>query len=172
MTQVTPITSEALQATIRRLLPSQVGFGEDLEAINLIQPVVDITPTAEGTQLRQDLQTAIDRTITVTSTANTTNTIFSGVGFIQVDCRFQNNSSGAVLSGLLQIENSLGTKTVYEVAAGTQDAYIVNDLVFFVGVGETLKAQSTAADAILKTYARQIADLNGNLVNPSGFNPQ
>ena len=45
--ETAPVTSEALQSTVRRLLPSQQGFGSDLEATNLIQPVIDLTPTAE-----------------------------------------------------------------------------------------------------------------------------
>ena len=59
MTQIINITSEALQATIRRLLPSQQGFGEDLQASNVITPIIDLTPTAEGSVVRQDLQTAL-----------------------------------------------------------------------------------------------------------------
>ena len=51
MAQLISITSEALQATIRRLLPSQQGFGEDLQASNVITPVIDVTPTAEGLSL-------------------------------------------------------------------------------------------------------------------------
>ena len=49
--EITPITSEALQAVIRRLLPSQRGFGDDLQATNLITPIIDLTPTAEGSSI-------------------------------------------------------------------------------------------------------------------------
>jgi hypothetical protein len=59
MPEITSITSEALQAEVRRLLPSQRGFGNDLEAQNVIVPIVDLTPTAEGSALREDLQTAV-----------------------------------------------------------------------------------------------------------------
>ena len=59
MAQITSVTSEALQATIRRLLPSQQGFGEDLQASNVIFPIIDLTPTAEGSVLGTNLQTAI-----------------------------------------------------------------------------------------------------------------
>ena len=52
MSQIIPIVSEALQATVRRLLPSQNGFGEDLQASNVIVPIVNLTPSAEGTELR------------------------------------------------------------------------------------------------------------------------
>ena len=42
MAEIIRITSEALQATIRRLLPSQTGFGDDLQATNLITPIIDL----------------------------------------------------------------------------------------------------------------------------------
>ena len=45
MAQLINLTSEALQATIRRLLPSQQGFGEDLQATNVVTPIIDLTPT-------------------------------------------------------------------------------------------------------------------------------
>ena len=60
MAQITSVTSEALQALIRRLLPSQQGFGEDLQASNVIIPIVDLTSTAEGSALTSNLQTAIN----------------------------------------------------------------------------------------------------------------
>ena len=60
MSQIISITSEALQATVRRLLPSQQGFGEDLQASNVILPVIDLTPTAEGSQLPNDLARSLN----------------------------------------------------------------------------------------------------------------
>ena len=70
MAQLIRITSEALQATVRRLLPSQQGFGEDLEASNVIQPIIDLTPTAEGNQLPFNLASAINFTDTTAISAN------------------------------------------------------------------------------------------------------
>ena len=58
MAQIKSITSEALEATVRNLLPSQQGFGEDLQAQNVIVPIIDLTPTAEGSQLPTSLQQA------------------------------------------------------------------------------------------------------------------
>ena len=59
MAQITNVTSEALQATLRRLLPSQQGFGEDLQASNVITPVIDLTASAEGSALPIELSTAL-----------------------------------------------------------------------------------------------------------------
>ena len=85
MPEITPITSEALQATVRRLLPSQRGFGDDLQATNLIQPVIDLTPTAEGSVLPTQLQNAmaIDSQ-TAFAIGNTETEIISTPGFFRV----------------------------------------------------------------------------------------
>lgn len=56
MAQVKPVTSEALQATVRRLLPSQNGFTEDLQASNVIIPTLNLTPSAEGSELPLELR--------------------------------------------------------------------------------------------------------------------
>ena len=77
MAQVTSVTSEALQTQIRNLLPSQQGFGEDLQASNVIVPIIDLTATAEGSALPLDLSSAATFESTefeVTATPNTPNT--------------------------------------------------------------------------------------------------
>ena len=50
MAEITSVTSEALQRKVRELLPSQRGFGEDLQAQNVIVPIVDLTRSAEGSE--------------------------------------------------------------------------------------------------------------------------
>ena len=57
--EVAQVTSNDLEATVRQLLPSVAGFGSRLGAQNVIVPIVDLTPTAEGSVLRTDLQTAL-----------------------------------------------------------------------------------------------------------------
>ena len=85
MSQIINITSEALQATIRRLLPSQQGFGEDLQASNVIMPVIDLTPTAEGSSVPANLQNASAYGSNTTFFANnSTNTLVTGGGFYRV----------------------------------------------------------------------------------------
>ena len=82
MAQITSITSEALQATIRRLLPSQQGFGEDLQATNVITPIIDLTPSAEGSEIRADLQRSFSfGSITSFGAKNQTAVIASTPGF-------------------------------------------------------------------------------------------
>ena len=54
------IKSSNLEDKVRNLLPSQGGLGAglDLSASTQIVPIVDLTESAEGSNLRQDLQTS------------------------------------------------------------------------------------------------------------------
>ena len=58
--EVAQVTSNDLEAQIRSLLPSVSGFGSRLGAQNVIVPIVDLTPIAEGSGLPEYLQRAWD----------------------------------------------------------------------------------------------------------------
>ena len=55
------IKSQDIEDKINQLLPSQGGFqaGVDFSASTMVIPIVDLTETAEGSSLRQDLQSSI-----------------------------------------------------------------------------------------------------------------
>ena len=77
MAQEFTIKSQQIEDKINQLLPSQGGFqaGVDFSASTMVIPIVDLTETAEGSSLRQDLQTSISHnTATTFSVANTTST--------------------------------------------------------------------------------------------------
>ena len=118
MPQITSVTSESLQATVRRLLPSQVGFGEDLQA-----------------------------------------------GALQIS--YTDSICG------IQITDGVTTKNILRFAAdakadGGTVSYTQN-LVVFLNSGDTLRAFSNNAANFLDGSARQIADISGNLINPTGY---
>jgi hypothetical protein len=138
--EITSVTSEALQATIRRLLPSQQGFGDDLQATNLITPIIDLTPTAEGSVLPTYLQTAI----AFGSTGNAQIAINNGLG--------DKNVWGV---------QNVGTTTVTNYA-------VPFDLTLFIRAGETLKVVVNQYGFITGS-SRQVADVTGNLIQPVGF---
>jgi hypothetical protein len=174
MTQVTNITSEALQASIRQLLPSQAGFSEDLQATNLIQPIIDLTPTAEGSRLPESLQQAINKGgATLIFTAGGTNSFTVTPGFYRITGTFTvAGSSGAAQGCFFNIADSTGSQTVYGlqtqiVTAGSPVSESF-DFVLFFKSGESL---DNVCDTNCRTIAsmRQIADVYGNLVNPVGF---
>ena len=60
MAQEFTINSSAIESKINKLLPSQGGFGAgvDFSASTMVIPIVDLTESAEGSGVRQDLQTA------------------------------------------------------------------------------------------------------------------
>ena len=82
------VKSADLESKVRQILPSQGGLGAgfDLSASTQIIPIVDLTETAQGSTLRQDLQRAFSHdsiTDFIVNTA-TTSTIVNNVGFFRV----------------------------------------------------------------------------------------
>ena len=174
MPEIIRITSEALQATVRRLLPSQQGFGEDLAATNVITPIIDLTPTAEGTQLPPDLARSIAfGSQTAVDVGNTTTVIANVPGFyrlIGAAITKELNSGSAVV--YLQLTTSLSTKTVWgmQMSSGGNDYRLSEnvDFTFFLDTGESLQVLCNA-NGVFTGSVRQVADRYGNVTNPNGF---
>ena len=174
MAEITNVTSESLQAKIRQLLPSQQGFGEDLQAQNVIVPIIDLTETAEGSILRSDLQTALNTSNVVVAVDNSSATIANTPGFYRVDyvanLHIGNSSSGIVK---LQINDGSSNTQIWRYTFNTINAVangvIAGHLIVFLRSGDTLLSNSDTTDATLTTSTRQIADISGNLINPTGF---
>ncbi len=178
MAQITSITSEALQATIRRLLPSQQGFGEDLQASNVITPIIDLTPSAEGSEVRADLQTALSfDSQTAFDVANAAPTLISTTGFYRVfGVATIGDATGSGDRARFILSDGSSNKDIWSIdvtATGDKAGYAVEfDFVVFLGAGESLKAATSRSAFVLAGSTRQIADINGVLVNPAGFTPQ
>ena len=171
MAQLINITSEALQATIRRLLPSQQGFGEDLQASNVIQPIIDLTPTAEGSVLPSYLQSAISTDETLSTTNNGTNDIATVPGFYRVRLRVIHTSGAGTVSLRLTELSSGSFVQVY--TAGPDDVARQNtEFVVFVRPGYKLQENADTANITVQSLTTQVADVNGVLSDPQGFEPQ
>lgn len=170
MAQIARVTSEALQATIRRLLPSQQGFGEDLEASNVITPVIDLTSSAEGSVLTENLQTALDFSCDLFSVTNTASAIINTPGFFRVIGTVTSQNDPATF--LFNIDDGSTTKTVYRGTSngsGFEGFAFQYDFVVFLRAGDSLRARTDDALTQLCGSTRQIATVNGVLVNPLGF---
>ena len=176
--ELATVTSETLQAKIRTLLPSQDGFGADLAAQNVIVPIVDLTEAAEGSSVPQNLQTALAfGSQTYHGISNATTTIINTTGFFRATGCSTVEASSSDLVFDFQMSDGAATKVVWQhlvPASGSPDSFstIQFDLVFFLAAGESLIARSNNTSAVAGFSTRQIADVNGNLVNPSGFTPQ
>jgi hypothetical protein len=171
--ELSAVQSEALQSKIRELLPSQQGFGTDLVAQNIIVPVVDLTAAAEGSAVAQNLQTAIAfGSVDAYSVRNTTSTIISGTGFYRI---FGSACSAAVSAGTVGANISTKLIQAFEWnnagGAGTGAGYLY-DFIVFLRSGDSVTANSSNTACLISGTTRQIADINGTLVQPAGFSPQ
>ena len=170
------INSQELENKVRNLLPSQggAGAGFDLSASTQIIPIIDLTESAEGSNLRQDLQTSLGfTTCTPFAVLNTTTTLITTTGYFRVfgfmsgssalagasDCNFtisDGTSDKILLDGKVSnLETNVG--------ANTSLSY---DFVVLIEAGHSLKAISGSAQKALRGTTRQIATLDGTLVNP------
>lgn len=175
MAQVTSVVSEALQAKIRSLLPSQQGFTEDLQAQNVIVPIIDLTETASGSVLRQDLQTASNLGGNVDfKVSNTTTTVVNTPGFYLLNYTSvitigSNNSRNNTIS----VTDGITTKILvdHEIDSGgaSADTTTQGNLVIFLNSGEQIDVFTVSSDGVMAGTVRQIADISGNLINPVGF---
>ena len=83
--EIITVNSETLQTQIRDLLPSQNGFGSELQASNVITPIIDLTAAAEGSGLPIDLARAMAfGSQTVISSLGSTVSIASSPGFYRI----------------------------------------------------------------------------------------
>lgn len=168
------VTSEALEAKFRQVFPSQGGaeLVQDLFASGVIQPVVDFSSVAEGSVLAPNLQTAWDFSTGNTNVTNTTATVITNPGFWKVDLTFS-NGSGTLGSARVFLDDGTSTKNIWGIVSASvlNETQMVTDgsFVVFLRAGDSLKAQTTTTNRYLDIWYRQIADVNGNLVNPLGF---
>ena len=168
--EVTSITSEALQAQIRALLPSQQGFSTDLMAQNVIVPIIDLTSAAEGSILPQNLQTAWGFGSGFDLVRATTTDVINGTGFWQfgLTCTYD---AGGTTGSFVFIDDGTSTKEIWYGAttgAGSGRTTISYQGVVYLRSGDNLSVTAASGDEVAIWY-RQIATVNGVLVNPLGF---
>ena len=164
------IKSQALEDKVNQLLPSQGGFqaGVDLSASTTVIPIVDLTETAEGSDVRVDLQTALSfKTATAFAVNNATSTIITTTGYYRLVGTMCNRQDAATQNGTITINDGATDKTVFKlrVSSNAVGQSIVFDLIIFLEAGHSCKL--TASNAMtIDGSSRQIADINGNLTNP------
>lgn len=176
MPQIRQVVSESLQATVRRLLPSQQGFTEDLQASNVIQPIIDLTPSAEGSALPTDLARAISYGgLTSFAVNDQTTTVINNAGFWRVlgTVNFRGNV-GAAANAQMQLTDGVTPKTFDRIAKDTtgnlSEFFLYRfEYTLFLPAGISFVIVSTQEQVAVDGHYIQIADVSGNLVNPSGF---
>ena len=165
------INSDQLEAKIRNLFPSQGGLGAgfDLSASTQIVPIVDLTETAEGSSLRQDLQTAFSHTASdINTNTSGTDDLVTTTGYYRVLYSYFSEGTpgqasifindGSSSKAIVKLESSLSGSSYYIVP-------LTGEVIVFLKAGDTLRS-NVSGSSTLTTTTRQIADINGNLVNP------
>ena len=177
MAQVTSVTSETLQAKIRELLPSQQGFGEDLQASNVILPIIDLTSTAEGSSVAQYQAQAIAfGSQTAFNIQNTTTVIANSPGFYRIfGVASIRNVNAVDQTATFTMTDGLSTKTIWGMYSdqGTTGSMTEQfDFIVFLDTGDSISGVASTADMRIIGSSRQVATVNGTVVLPSGFSPQ
>jgi len=176
------VTDEALEKRFRDTFKSQGGaeLVDDLYAQGVIVPVVDFTAAATGEQLAQNLQTAWDFSTGHNQLDKSSGTVISNAGFWKVDLQgyFEQDGSGAAAAAIrVYISDGLSAKTIYQagqMTAGsltdTAVSAVQDEFVVFLRSGDSLVVvAASACNAIADVWYRQIATVNGDLINPTGF---
>ena len=172
MAQEFTINSSAIESKINQLLPSQGGFGAgvDFSASTMVIPIVDLTETAEGSEVRADLQTALSfNDVTSFNVENGTSTLINTTGYFRVfgDLSYKTTTGECTF----QLTDGASTKILTRVrqdgSGNSSTAFQDFDFTVFLKAGDSLQAVSSAAGAIMFGCTKQLADISGNLTNPT-----
>lgn len=173
--EIITVNSETLQTQIRDLLPSQNGFGSELQASNVITPIIDLTSAAEGSTLPFDLRTAIAfGSQTAFDISNTTTVIANSPGFYRIFAAISGRTpSSGVDNASFTMTDGATTKTIYSVEYFTNSSAqtdVVNvDFNVWLAAGESISGVTDTTQVSIIGSVRQIANSSGELVNPSGY---
>ena len=167
---------EAIEEDLNTNFPSQGQGNPPLyySLSEVVVPTYSINDVAQGGGLPENLQTAWDFSTGTQITTNTTNTLINNAGFWRVQSTI---TADLEISGgpaaLLRINNGVSTKIVWALDTLSGSGFQLNsqtfEFVVFLRSGDSLEAETNNTSLILSNQWRQIADLNGNLINPLGF---
>lgn len=173
------VTTEALEKKFRDTFPSQAGaeLVDDLYASGVITPIVDFTAAAQGSELRSDLQMAWDKSTQNDVINGTQATLTSTPGFYKVDLICTSNdiarASATTIARVFIFDGAAQTNVwrwnCSAQAGAGNFAVGEGQFVVYLGSGDSLIGLAGATSDTLNIWYRQIADVNGNLINPLGF---
>ena len=117
MAQEFRINSSTIESKLNQLLPSQGGSGAgvDFSASTMVIPIVDLTESAEGSSLRQDLQSSLSHNgITSFLVENATTTIVNTTGYYRVfgTVSLRSNQQNTLFFGKFSINDGATSKIV------------------------------------------------------------
>jgi len=176
MAQEFTIKSEIIESKINQLLPTQGGFqpGVDFSASTMIVPIVDLTESAEGSNLREDLQRALSHnSVTTFSVVNANTTIINTTGFYRVTGIYNRLQVNSTPTDAFALNDGSTEKNIFlfrgfsVASSGTFVNIVPFDFTVLLSAGDSLKCISGDSNCQISGSHRQIADVDGNLVNPT-----
>ena len=174
--EIITVNSETLQTQIRDLLPSQNGFGSELQATNVITPIIDLTAAAEGSGLATDLARAIAfGSQTAFDVSNTSTVIANAPGFYRFFGVYSYSSSNpSDQDAQISFTDGSTTKIIWRVdtpstSANQQYSPVNIEFTFWLASGESCTVTTARNDNRIAGSVRQVADSTGQTVNPSGY---
>lgn len=174
---ISTVTSEALQLKLRQLLPSQQGFGTDLSASDTIIPIIDLTASAEGSDVRADLQKSFAfGSNTSFDVTNTTTTLTTTAGFWLLSYDISGSTTnGSTTEGKIVLNDGASDKTIQRLPVLSSSAVnslsVHYEIIVFLRSGDSIKVSTDTVKIVCVGSYRQVADSNGTLIQPVGFSP-
>jgi len=130
--------------------------------------------------LREDLQTAFSagaanvqvRDNAATGATNIVNT--PGFYKYNLNMAILSDNTASVFEVALHIYDGSANKVIHNLrnsadASGQEPLVVFHTGILFLTTGDFLQIANVGVDTFIQCSAWQIADVNGNLVNPSGF---
>jgi hypothetical protein len=173
MAQEFTINSSDIESKINQLLPSQGGRGAgvDFTASTMVIPIVDLTETAEGSDVRPDLQTALSfGSITEFTVFNAVSDIIVNTGYWRIFGAYScNNDTGTFGLGQFRINDGTTNKNLiafYNNNEPNENSVLESfDFNVFLEAGHSVNCVAQS-NVFIYGCTRQIADISGNLINP------
>lgn len=167
---------EAIEEDLNTNFPSQGQGNPPLyySLSEVVVPTYNINNVATGSSLPQNLQEAWDFSTGFENvTGAGTSTLINNTGFWKVDLTLSFQETATVDNYIVRINSGLTTKIVWQMRAeqvgvGGGNAITDGHFVVFLRSGDSLEATGNS-NGSMSVWYRQIADINGNLVNPLGF---
>jgi len=137
-------------------------------------PIIDLTPSAEGSGLPTDLARAIAfGSQSAFDIQNTTTVVANNAGFVRIFGVANVGSLAETVS--FTMSDGLSTKTVWKtesfnygsgnIEATTQVPF---DFIVYLNSGDSISGVAGAVSSLTGS-SRVVADVNGNITNPDGF---
>lgn len=171
---------EAIEEDLNSNFPSQGQGNPPLyySLSDVVVPTYSVNQVAEGSVLPQNLQTAWDFSTGFSNTTSGTGNVITNPGFWQVNLVVGGITVANAAAGLFQlfITDGATLKTIWSTRSlNTATTAAYNEIhngsfVVFIRGGDNLRYNHSIANYFdASVWYRQVADVNGNLVNPLGF---